>query len=163
MAAGVTETFGLRPWGTAMLLMTELFLLALVVVGWAPDTPLGKTLHAWFIEAPARALNNLSPAKVIVGSIVLVFLIALALSAPELVAIMGLGDLYLYLDAAVIAMLIGAAARVKFVLGHALHVSRNIVARWNRSGAYDRQPRQQKSKLPRSSDEVDPHGDWAFA
>jgi len=75
----------------------------------------------------------------------------------------GVGDLSLYLDAAVIAMLISAAARVKFVLGYTLRVSRNIVGCLNRSRAYHRQLRQQKSTLPRPSDEVDPHGDWAFA
>jgi hypothetical protein len=151
------------PGGMTMLLMTALFLLALVVVRWAPDTPLAKILRAWLIEAPVGALNDLSPAKVMIGAIVLVCLVGMALSAPEVVAMIGVADLSAYLDAAVIAMLIGAAARVKFVLGSTLRVSRNIFGRSNRSRAYERQPRRQKSKSPRSSDEVDPHGDWAFA
>jgi hypothetical protein len=150
-----------------VLLMTEMFLLALAVVAWAPDTLLGKSLRAWLIEAPVRALSNLSPAKIIVGAVVFVWLIGMALSAPELVALIGFGDLSVYLDAVVIALLISAAARLKFVLGHTLRASQNIAARFiartNGNSGRDRQPRRHRPKLPQSSDDVDPHGDWAFA
>jgi energy-converting hydrogenase Eha subunit C len=150
-----------------MLLVMEIFLLALAVMAFAPDTPLGKSLRAWMIEIPARATAKLTPAKIIVGAIVFVFLIGWAMSAPEVVAMIGFGDLAAYLDLAVIAMLLTAIARLKFVLGHTIRLSRTLsarfIARSTRSKARNRQSRRQRPKLPPSADENDPMEGLAFA
>jgi energy-converting hydrogenase Eha subunit C len=150
-----------------MLLVMEIFLLALAVMAFAPDTPLGKSLRAWMIEIPARATAKLTPAKIIVGAIVFVFLIGWAMSAPEVVAMIGFSDLAAYLDLAVVAMLLAAIARLKFVLGHTIRLSRTLsarfIARSTRSKARNRQSRRQRPKLPPSADENDPMEGLAFA
>lgn len=150
-----------------MLLVMEIFLLALAGIAFAPDTPLGKSLRTWMIEIPARKTAELTPAKIIVGVIVFVFLIGWAMSAPELVAMIGFGDLAAYLDFAVIAMLLTAVARLKFVLEHTIRFSRNplasVIARSTRSKARNRQARRQTPKLPPSADENDPLAGLAFA
>jgi hypothetical protein len=150
-----------------MLVMMEIFLLALAVVALAPDTPLGKTLRVWLIDAPVRAAAKLTPAKIIIGAIVLVCLIGMALSAPELVAMIGFGDLAVYFDAVVIAALVAAATRMRFVLAHTVRLSRNLsarfIARRNRHRSRNRQSRRHRPLLPPSSDEDDPLGDLVFA
>jgi hypothetical protein len=149
-----------------MLLVIEVFLLALAVMAFAPDTPLGRSLRAWMIEIPARATAKLTPAKIVVGVIVFVFLIGWAVSAPEIVAMIGFGDLAAYLDVAVIAMLLTAIARVRFVLEHTIRLSRNlsarIIARSTMSNARNRQARRQRPKLPPSADDADPWAGLAF-
>lgn len=150
-----------------MLLIAEIVLLAFAVVAFMPDAPLGKALRFWLIEAPVRAVDGLSVKKIIVGTIVLICLIGFAMSAPELVALIGFGDLAVYLDAAVIAMLLGAAERLRFVLKPVLRLGRDIAARCaaRASGgrARDRQTRRHKPKRPRPSGDADPRGDWVFA
>ena len=150
-----------------MLLMIEIFLLALAVVALAPDTPLGKTLRAWLIDAPVRATAKLTPAKIVIGTIVFLCLIGMALSAPELVAMIGFGDLAVYLDAAVIAALVAAAARLRFVLAPTVRLSRNLSARFigrrNRRKSRNRRSRRHRPLLPPSFDEDDPLGDLVFA
>jgi hypothetical protein len=119
------------------------------------------------IEIPARKTANLTPAKIVVGLIVLVFLVGWAMSAPEVVAMIGFGDLAAYLDLAVIAMLMTAVARLKFVLEHTIRLSRNlsarVVARSAKSMARNRQARRQRPKLPPSADEDGHLGGLAFA
>lgn len=150
-----------------MLLVIETFLLVLAAMAFAPDTPLGKSLHAWLIETPVRATANLTPAKIIVGLIVFVCLIGWAMSAPELVAMIGFSDLAAYLDVAVIAMLLTAIARLRFVLEHTIRLSRNlsarVIARSTRSKARNRQARRQRPKLPPSANEDDPLEGLALA
>src|SRR6516225_7862964 len=109
-----------------MLLMIELFLLTFAVIALAPDTTLGEALRVWLIETPARALSRLTILKAVVGLIVIACLIGWAVSAPELVAMVGVGDMSLYLDAAVIAMLVSAITRLKFVLTQAIRVGQKL-------------------------------------
>jgi hypothetical protein len=150
-----------------MLLVTAIFLLALAVMAFAPDTPCGKSLRAWMIEFPARKTAELTPAKIIVGLIVFVFLIASALYAPELVAMIGFGDLAAYLDFVVLAMLLTAVARLRFVLERTIRLSRTlserVIARSMRSKSRNRQARRQRPKLPAPADEDHPLAGWAFA
>jgi hypothetical protein len=150
-----------------MLLVIEIFILALAVMAFAPDTPLGKSLHAWMVEAPVRAAAKLTPAKIIIGTIVLVCLIGWTMSAPELVLMIGFGDLAAYLDIAVVAMLLTTIGRLRFVLEHTVRLSQNLSARviaglaGSRAGG--RQARRQRSKLLPSADEDNPVGSLAFA
>ena len=150
-----------------MLVMMEIFLLALAVVAFAPDTPLGKTLRAWLIDAPVRAAAKLTPANIVIGAIVLVCLIGMAVSAPELVAMIGFGDLAVYFDAVVIAALVAAATRMRFVLAYTVRLSRNLsarfIARRNGHKSRPRQSRRHRPLLPSSSNDDDPLGDLVFA
>jgi hypothetical protein len=150
-----------------MELVTLVFIFALAIVAWAPDTPLGKALHNCLVEAPVRIVENMTPKKIVIGAIVLVCLIGFAMSAPELVALIGFGDLAVYMDAAVIAMLLTAAARLKFVLTQVMRFSRTVAARLairtNGNGARKRGSRRHRPKLPRPSDDAEPHAGWAFA
>ena len=103
----------------------------------------------------------------IIGLIVVVCLIGMAMSAPELVAMIGFGDLSLYLDAAVIAMLLSAAAQLKFVVARTMQLGRNIAARItalvSRTRSRNRRSRRDRPRLPPSSGDADPQEDWAFA
>jgi hypothetical protein len=149
-----------------MLLMTELLLLALAFLAWAPDTQLGKTLRAWLIDAPARAITDLTLAKVVVGAIVLVCLVGWAISAPELVAMIGFGDLAVYLDAAVIAVLLSATERLRVAREPAIRLSRIILGRFLTwiTGSRTRQTRlrRQKPRPSGTSDDVYPRGGRVF-
>jgi hypothetical protein len=151
-----------------MLFLTGLFLLALAAMAWAPETPFGKSLRDWLVEKPAGAIGRLTPAKIVIGLIVAVLLIGMAMSAPEIVAMIGFGDLAVYLDAAVIVSLLAWAARLKFAaqqtvrLGRAL--SRRLVARRHGNRTRARKTHRHRRKSPPSSDEeAGPFGGWAFA
>jgi len=147
-----------------MFLIAEMLILSLAAMAFFPDIPVSKALRHWLIEAPANAFNKLTPMKLIVGLIVLVCLVGWAMSAPEIVAMIGIGDLSAYLDAAVIMALLGAAARVKFALSEAVRLARTVIAYsakpFNANRTRSRQ-RRSMSFPPRADDE--PHGAWAFA
>lgn len=149
-----------------LLLAIEILLLPLVLIAVAPDAPLAKTLRVWLIDAPAQALDRLTPARAVVGLIVLALLVAWMMSAPETVAMIGIGDLSAYLDAAIIAALIGTAARVKFVLSATVQLGRMSLRLGRRVGAdkaRSRQPRRRQSKPRAPSGDADPDGVWALA
>jgi len=150
-----------------MLLVTELLVLAFVAAVWAPDTPLGKNLRTVLIEAPAQALKRATPLKIIVGLIVFLGLVAFVLGAPEIVAMIGLGDLSIYLDFTVVVILLSVVARLKSTVIHTVGLSRavvaRVIARANRTKARNRRPRMSRPKLPSSTDENAPHWAWAFA
>jgi hypothetical protein len=150
-----------------MFLVAELLLLAFAVAVFAPNTPLGKTLHAVLIDAPTKALERATPLKVITGLIVCLILVALMVSAPEWIAIMGIGDLWIYFDIAVVSMLVGSAVRLKYAAIQVIQVSRaiaaGVVARSNRIRGRSRHLHLRRPKLPSSTDEVEPQWDWAIA
>jgi cobalamin biosynthesis protein CobD/CbiB len=149
-----------------MLIAAELLLLALCAALWAPDTPIGKSLRVVLIDRPAKTLNRATPLKVIVGLIVFLALVAFIISAPELVAIMGLGDLSIYLDFTIISILMSAAVRLKSVFAYAIRLVRGIAARdiprWKRAGPRNRLSHPRRPQSPPSDDESGPEWGWAF-
>ncbi len=150
-----------------MFLIAEMLILALVIMAVAPNIPIARTLRHWLIEAPAIALSKLTPLKLIVGLIVLACLVGWAMSAPEIVAMIGIGDLSAYLDAVVIMALLGAVARLKFVLSEAVRLAQTVVTKRARlftaNRARSRQPRLRRSRSFPSRADDEPHGAWAFA
>jgi len=149
-----------------VLIASELLLLALCAVLWAPDTPIGKLLRIVLIDRPAKTLNRATPLKVIVGLIVFLALVAFIISAPELVAIMGLSDLSIYLDFTIISILMSAAVRLKSVLAYAIRLGRGIAARniprWKWAGPRNRHSHPRRPKSPPSDDEGGAEWGWAF-
>ena len=149
-----------------MLIAAELLLLVLCAMLWAPDTPIGKSFRAVLIDAPARILNRATPLKVVIGLIVLLVLLVFIFGAPELVALIGLGDLYVYLDIAVISILMNAAVRSKSVFTYAIRVVRGIAARkippWKRAGPRNRRLHPRRPKSTSSDDEGGAEWGWAF-
>jgi hypothetical protein len=147
-----------------MFLVAELLIVALAAAVFVPDTPLGKTLRAVLIDAPAKALEQATPFKAITGLIVFLILVALMVGAPEWIAIMGLGDLWIYFGIIIAATLTGSASRLKYA---ALQVSRAIaacvMARSSRVRGRRRNLRVRRPKLPPSGNEVEPQWDWAIA
>jgi hypothetical protein len=148
-----------------VLIAAELLLLALCAALCAPDTPIGKSLRVWLIDAPAKTLSRATPLKVIIGLFVFLALVVFIIGAPELVTIMGLGDLYFYLDFTVISILMGTAVRLKSVLAYAIRLVRGIAARkipqWKRAGPRNRLSHPRRPKSPPSDDEGGAEWGWA--
>ncbi len=148
-----------------MLIAAELLLLALCAALWAPDTLIGKSLRVVLIDAPAKTLSRATPLKVIIGLIVFLSLLVFIFGAPELVALMGLSDLYFYLDITVISILMNTAVRSKSVLAYAIRLVR-IAARkipqWKRAGPRNRLSHPRRPKSPPSDDEGGAEWGWAF-
>jgi cobalamin biosynthesis protein CobD/CbiB len=148
------------------LIAAELLLLALCAALWAPDTPIGKAVRNVLIDLPAKTLSRATPLKVIVGLIVFLALVAFIVSAPELVAIMGLGDLSIYLDFTIISLLVSTAARLKSVLAYAIRLIRGIaqsnIPQWRRAGRRNRLSHPRRPKSPPSDDEGGAEWGWAF-
>ena len=149
-----------------MLIAAELLLLALCAAVWAPGTLIGKSLRVVLIDAPAKTLSRATPLKMIVGLIVFFALVVFIFGAPELVALMGLSDLYFYLDITVISMLMSTAVRLKSVLAYAIRLVRGIAARdspqWKRAGPRNRLSHPRRPKSPPSDDEGHAEWGWAF-
>jgi hypothetical protein len=149
-----------------MLIAAELLLIALCATLWAPDTPIGKSLRVALIDTPAKTLSHATPRKVIIGLIVFLALVGFIISAPELVAIMGLGDLYLYLDITVISILVSTIVRLKSVLTPAIRLVRGVAARdipqWKRAGPRNRLSHPRRPISPPSDDEGGAEWGWAF-
>src|SRR5580700_9246191 len=112
-----------------MLIAAGLLLLAMCTALWAPDTPIGKSLRSVLIDAPAKTLSRATPLKLVIGLIVFLALVVFIFGAPELVALMGLSDLYFYLDITVISLLLSTAVRLKSVLAYTIRLVRGIAAR----------------------------------
>jgi hypothetical protein len=150
----------------SMLIAAELLLLALCAAGWAPDTLIGKSLRVVLIDAPAKTLSRATPLKVIIGLIAFLALVVFIFGAPELVALMGLSDLYFYLDITVISILMSTAVRLKSVLAYTIRLVRGIAARdilqWKRAGPRNRLSHLRRPKSPPSDDEGGAEWGWGF-
>jgi hypothetical protein len=137
-----------------MLIAAELLLMALCAALWAPDTPIGKSLRVVLIDPLAKTLSRGTPLKVIVGLIVFLALVVSIIGAPELVAIMGVTDLYFYLDVTIISILMSTAVRLKSMLTYAIRLVRGIAARdipqWTRAGPRNRLSHRRRPKSPGS-------------
>ena len=148
------------------MIATGLLLLALCTALWAPDTPIGRSLRGVLIDAPARALSRATPLKVIIGLIVFLTLVVFIFGAPELIALMGLSDLYFYLDITVISILLNTAVRSKSALAYAIRLVRDIATRktpqWKRAGPRNRLSRPRRPKSPPSDDAGGAEWGWAF-
>jgi hypothetical protein len=148
-----------------VLIATGLLLLALCTALWVPDTPIGRSLRVVLIDAPARALSRATPLKVIIGLIVFLTLVVFIFGAPELVALMGLGDLYFYLDITVVSILMSTAVRLKSVPAYAIRLVRiaaHKIPRWKRAGPRNRLSHPRRPKSPPSDDEGGAEWGWAF-
>jgi cobalamin biosynthesis protein CobD/CbiB len=150
-----------------VLIVAELLLMALCTALWAPDTLIGKSLRDVLIDLPAKTLSRATPLKVIVGLLVFLALVAFTFSAPELVAIMGLGDLSIYLDFTIFSILMSTAIRLKSVLAYAIRLVRRTAAlgipQRKRVGSRDRLSHPRRPRSPPSDDEDDAEWGWAFA
>jgi hypothetical protein len=150
-----------------MLITAELLILALCAAAWAPDTLIGKSLRVMLIDAPARKLSRATPLKMIIGLTVFIALAVFIFGAPELAALMGLSDLYFYLDITVISILMSTTVRLKSVVAYALRLVRGIAARdilrSKRRGSRDRLSHSRRPKSPPSDDEGGAKWGWAFA
>lgn len=140
-----------------MLSVVGVFLLVLAVAAASGNTPLGKHLRVLLLEAPARVLNGMTPRRVAIGSVVILCLMAMVLFAPEWVAMIGLGDLSMYFDITIVALLLSAVSRSKSMAAYATRLGRVIASRfYMRFGgptARSRHARLRKPKLPKASDE----------
>jgi cobalamin biosynthesis protein CobD/CbiB len=149
-----------------VLIATELLLMAVCAVLWAPDTLIGKSLRVVLIDFPAKTLNHATPLKVIVGLIVFLALVVFIFGAPELVALMGLSDLSIYLDFTIISILMSTAVRLKSVLAYAIRLVRGIAPRGipqrKRAGPRNRLSHPRRPKSSPSDDEGGAEWGWAF-
>ena len=140
-----------------MLSLVGIFLLALTVATASGDTPLGKYLRVLLVETPARILNGMTSRRLIIGSVVVLCLIAMVLSAPEWVAMIGMSDLFMYFDLTIVALLLSAVSRSKSVAAYTTRLGRVIASRFymrfGRPTARSRHVRLRKPKLPKASDE----------
>ena len=111
-------------------------------------------------------LNRATPLKVIIGLIAFLTLVVFIIGAPELITIMGVSDLYFYLDLSVISILMSMAVRLKSVLAYAIRLVRGIAARdipqWKRAGPRNRLSRLRRPKSPPSDDAGGAEWGWAF-
>jgi len=124
----------------------------------APQSPLGEAL----IRRPARALADLTWRRAVVGLLALAVLAALVAGGPEMVALVGMADLSLLAEVAALALLTGAAARLRIVAQTAVVVARRIVAV---AGRRPRLRRRRVRRSPRSPHAPDLPGwaAWAWA
>jgi hypothetical protein len=144
-----------------------LLLFGLAAAHLAPDTHFGKIMRRTLIEAPARWLEGTKPLKLAVRLAVLVAMACAVSGAPELAAVVGLGDLALYFDAAALALLMGAVVTYKSLLApiatrtrrSMVDCVRGLAARRRRGRALH--PRRQKPRAASDADKPEPS--WAFA
>jgi hypothetical protein len=97
-----------------------------------------------------------------------VALIAIAMAAPEIVALVGMGDLTVYLDLVVLSVVLAAARGFRTASLHLVAITKRYTARLGatpprlaRQGARVRRVR--KPRPPKPSDDVAPSGAWAIA
>ena len=121
--------------------MPTILFAALLLIGAMvlyPDTPAGRVLRRWLVEAPANALSSLRPRR-LVGPAVLVVIGAVlfllfeaeglrlfAMLLPEAVGWLALFDAALALDAAALLLLAGGS-RVKPVLARLNALARKVL------------------------------------
>lgn len=119
------------------------------------------------VDTPARVLKG-GPLKVFVALVVLAALLAFTVAAPEMVALLGVADLSLYLDLAVLSAILGAADAVVAAGRRVAAPTMQLAARLDlapgrsrRSGTRTRRVR--RPQRPSSNDDASPAGDWALA
>ena len=147
---------------------------ALLIIAGCPDTAAGKALHRLLVEAPARQLSRLTRGRlgialvlVAVSVAVLAFFkdegaILLAQGLPESMALLASADTAALLDLAAVAVLMGAAARLRDVsaaIRSRLSGAGRILKRAAGAPRHRRAPRRRPA-APKQSDDSD---SWAFA
>ena len=149
------------------LTLFAMFTFGCLAVAFAPESHIGKAFQRLFVESPARLLN-VGPLKMFVALVVLVVLAAIAVAAPEMVPLMGMADLSLYLDLAVLPLILGAANGLTDACVGVAAAAKRYVARIRlmrlRPGRLGL--RAQRTRRPRRSkpdDDASPFGVWAIA
>ena len=150
--------------------MTGLSLLlafAFLVTAFLPETQLGKLLRRTLVVRPAEVLNG-GPLKVIVALVVLAGVVVFVVAAPEWVALMGMADLSLYLDLAVLSFLLGAVGSLKTASRAGVGVAKQIASRLTLAKARLKRlgVRARRARKPRhgpAADDSWPSGVWAAA
>lgn len=147
--------------------LTLLMAFSFLVVAFAPDSDIGKALRRGLVDGPAQLLNG-GPLKIFVALVVLVGLVAFAVGAPELVALIGMADLSVYLDLAVLAFILSAGTRLRTASRAGVEAAKRgfgrvalASAHWSRPRARTR--RVQKPRNPAANDDGRPFGVWAAA
>lgn len=150
-----------------------LMCLGVAVMRLWPQTPVGRLLHRWLVEAPAR---RLTPGVMIFGTFLLLAVVgAVAWGKSEglMVAAQGADaigwfvtfDIGTYIDVIAVAWLLAASVRLR-ALSAALRVGVANGARWARrlGGARaPRQPRRPRRRTPPPADEGRAWAGLAFA
>jgi hypothetical protein len=150
-----------------MIGLSLLMAFAFLVVVFTPDTEIGRAFRRVLVEDPARLLNG-GPLKVFVALVVLVGLVAFAVGAPELVALIGMADLSVYLDLAVLAFMLSAATRLRTASRAGLEATKRAFGRLALASARLswRRVRTRRTRRPRrhaANDDGRPSGVWAAA
>ena len=144
-----------------------LFAFAIAVVVFAPTTEVGKAFRRALVIAPARFLSG-GPMKMFVAIVVFAALVAFAVGAPELVDLVGMADLSLYLDMAILSFILGAvtgfrSAARSVILGVRRVLSGRHFDRAHVGQTRARTPRSSKPGRSLSDDEEWPSNAWALA
>lgn len=105
--------------------MLAVFVLIVAFLAAFPTTEIGRSLHKTLVEQIARRLNRITPGRatfyVALGLIGLAFfslfevegLRLFSMMAPELILWFGMFDVALFLDAFILALALGASARLQ--------------------------------------------------
>lgn len=127
--------------------------------------PVGRTLHRWLVEAPARRLNRLSPGHgVLAMALVLVGVFAFVLfeteglrlfayMAPDLLLWVGAFDVVVFVDAAILAVTVATTTRLKPLIERL----RLMVRR-----ARTRATRTRRARKPRRPADDDPYPAFGY-
>jgi hypothetical protein len=143
---------------------------AIAVMALWPDTPAGRVLRRWLVEAPARRLR---PGVLIFGAVLLVVVTAalafggsdgfvVAAQAPEAIGWFVTFDIGTYIDVLLVAWLLGASVRIAPTLeGLGSGLARIAEAFVGRIAARARAPRQARRVRRRAPPPTDDGRGWA--
>jgi hypothetical protein len=140
---------------------------AFLVVAFAPDSEMGRTLRSALVDRPARLLNG-GPLKIFVSIIILAGLVAFVLGAPERVALIGMTDLTVYLDLVALSFIVGAVSDPKSAMRAGVQLAKrsadavmSVPARLQRLPGRIRRTR--RPRQPVGADDGHAWGAWAAA
>lgn len=144
-----------------MLLVDLIVLFCLAGAGLAPQAPLGRWLNEALVRRPALWLAAGGGLRLAVSALAVLMIIAFSCGAPEMAALIAVGDLTLWIEVMSLAALAGAGARIR------LHRQRLAsLARWMQAPSQRARPRSPgpaRRAVAKPSRKPDPEPEWAYA
>jgi hypothetical protein len=133
-----------------------IFLFAWAMIAFAPQTPIGRALHRWMVEAPLAMLAA-GPLKTAAKVLAVLAILGIAYATPELFLIFGAVDVAAMVEMAMFAMLLTQVLRLKVVAQVARRAIqgtvRRTVLRVGHRGRRARRPARPRRAPPANDDE----------
>jgi hypothetical protein len=145
------------------MLLLWLLLFGAFMARLAPETPVGRVLHRWLVDAPARFCNRVSLPRLVFAAVLVLALYSIGMAFTSEIALLAAIDVATYAEIVAALWLAATRVRIKVMAGQAWSGASSVARRIAARAVHVRAPRQRKPRRPTPSDDGEGWGALAFA